>query len=80
MTLFHLQDIHYATLTVEQTLRFALKTKVPHRTTRLRDESREEFIQLVIDTLLKVFAMSHVRNTIVGDAAVRGVSGGERKR
>lgn len=24
--------------------------------------------------------MSHVRDTIVGDAAVRGVSGGERKR
>lgn len=75
-----MQDIHYATLTVEQTLRFALKTKVPHRTSRLRDESREEFIDLVIDVLLKMFGMTHVRSTIVGDAAVRGVSGGERKR
>lgn len=73
-------DIHFPTMTVEQTLRFALKCKVPRGATRLRDESRDSFIEQAIDVLLKMFAMTHVRDTIVGDAAVRGVSGGERKR
>lgn len=73
-------DIHFPTMTVEQTLRFALKCKVPRGATRLRDESRDSFIEQAIDVLLKMFAMDHVRHTIVGDAAVRGVSGGERKR
>ncbi|PWN28796.1 hypothetical protein BDZ90DRAFT_230805 [Jaminaea rosea] len=73
-------DIHFPTMTVEQTLRFALMCKVPHRSSRLRDEGRGAFIDLIIEVLLKMFAMTHVRNTIVGDAAVRGVSGGERKR
>ncbi|CAO1631689.1 unnamed protein product [Sympodiomycopsis kandeliae] len=73
-------DIHFPTMTVEQTLRFALKCKVPRGAVRLRDESRDSFIEQAIDVLLKMFAMTHVRDTIVGDAAVRGVSGGERKR
>ncbi|CAO1631936.1 unnamed protein product [Parajaminaea phylloscopi] len=73
-------DIHFPTMTVEQTLKFALKCKVPRGSARLRDESRSHFIDQAIDVLLKMFAMTHVRETIVGDAAVRGVSGGERKR
>lgn len=73
-------DLHFPTMTVEQTLRFALKCKVPRGKTRLREESRDHFIDSAIDVLLKMFAMTHVRDTVVGDAAVRGVSGGERKR
>lgn len=73
-------DIHFPTMTVEQTLRFALKCKVPRGSMRLSNESRSHFIEQAIDVLLKMFAMTHVRNTIVGDAAIRGVSGGERKR
>jgi ATP-binding cassette subfamily G (WHITE) protein 2 (SNQ2) len=67
-------------MTVAQTLRFALKTKVPKKTQRLRDESRPQFIETLLDVTLKMFGISHVRDTPVGDAALRGVSGGERKR
>ncbi|EPQ27059.1 uncharacterized protein PFL1_05343 [Pseudozyma flocculosa PF-1] len=74
------EDSHFPTLTVEQTLAFALKNKVPHRARRIRGESGKDYIEMCIDVMLKMFGMSHVRHTIVGDAAVRGVSGGERKR
>uniref|UniRef100_V5EA64 ATP-binding multidrug cassette transport protein n=2 Tax=Kalmanozyma brasiliensis (strain GHG001) TaxID=1365824 RepID=V5EA64_KALBG len=74
------EDTHFPTLTVGQTLEFALKNKVPHRSRRLKGESRQDFIEMCIDVMLKMFGMTHVRNTIVGDQAVRGVSGGERKR
>ena len=74
------EDTHFPTLTVGQTLAFALKNKVPNRARRPTGESGNDFIELCIDVLLKMFGMSHVRDTIVGDAAVRGVSGGERKR
>ncbi|EAA35951.1 hypothetical protein GE21DRAFT_25 [Neurospora crassa] len=65
-------DIHLPTLTVEQTLKFSLYNKTKKR---LRGD-----MELIITALLKMFAMSHTRHTIVGDAYVRGVSGGERKR
>ncbi|KAJ1036135.1 hypothetical protein NDA18_000001 [Ustilago nuda] len=74
------EDTHFPTLTVGQTLEFALRNKVPHRSRRLQAESRQQFIETCIDVMLKMFAMTHVRDTIVGDQAVRGVSGGERKR
>lgn len=73
-------DIHFPTLTVAQTLQFALKNKAPTRSKRPSGESRQQFIETVSNVILKMFGMSHVRDTIVGDAFVRGVSGGERKR
>jgi len=73
-------DIHYPTLTVAQTLQFALKNKVPTRTRRLQQETRNDFIDKYKDAILRMFAMSHVQDTIVGDASIRGVSGGEKKR
>ncbi|KAF0321220.1 bmr1-like protein [Colletotrichum asianum] len=71
-------DIHHSTLTVEQTLGFALDTKVPAK--RPAGMSKNDFKQQVITTLLKMFNIEHTRHTVVGDAFVRGVSGGERKR
>lgn len=73
-------DIHFPTLTVAQTLQFALKNKAPTKKSRLSGETRGDFIDTVTDVVLKMFGISHVRDTIVGDAATRGVSGGERKR
>lgn len=73
-------DIHFPTLTVAQTLQFALKNKAPTRSKRPSGETRQQFIDTVSNVVLKMFGMSHVRDTIVGDAFVRGVSGGERKR
>lgn len=65
-------DNHLATLTVEQTLRFALMNK-----TKKHDAKT---IPIIIDALLKMFGISHTKHTLVGDEYVRGVSGGERKR
>ena len=71
-------DLHHPTLTVEQTLGFALDTKMPAK--RPGNMSKSDFKQHVITMLLKMFNIDHTRNTVVGDHFVRGVSGGERKR
>ncbi|KAK4046639.1 ATP-binding cassette transporter snq2 [Microbotryomycetes sp. JL201] len=71
-------DIHHATLTVGQTLKFALNLKTPGK--RLPDESQQHFKDTVLELILKMLGISHTRDTKVGSAQVRGVSGGERKR
>ena len=72
-------DLHFPTLTVEQTINFAATTRAPSQRQRL-GSSLEDYVQSVTDTLLETFGLTHVRNTLVGDAAIRGVSGGEKKR
>jgi ABC-type multidrug transport system ATPase subunit len=69
---------HHPTLTVGQTLDFALECKVPGK--RPAGLSRKEFKEKVIDLFLKMFNIEHTKDTIVGNPFVRGVSGGERKR
>ncbi|KAI6382872.1 hypothetical protein MCOR25_000388 [Pyricularia grisea] len=71
-------DIHHATLTVEQTLGFALDCKIPGKLPA--GITKAQFKKDVITMLLKMFNIEHTRNTVVGGALVRGVSGGERKR
>ena len=73
-------DRHIPTLTVGQTLNFALSTKTPGPNGRLPGVSKKEFNGEVQDTLLKMLNIQHSKNTLVGDEFVRGVSGGERKR
>ena len=73
-------DIHYATLTVAQTLAFALSTKTPGPAARLPGVSRKQFDSEVLETVLKMLNISHTAQTLVGNEFVRGVSGGERKR
>lgn len=65
-------DRHMPSLTVGQTLNFSLLTK-----TKKHDRGN---IGLIVDSFLKMFAMPHTKNTLVGDEFTRGVSGGERKR
>lgn len=71
-------DVHYPTLTVEQTLGFALDVKTPGKLPA--GITRQQFKEKVITTLLKMFNIEHTRKTIVGNSMIRGVSGGERKR
>lgn len=71
-------DLHHATLTVEQTLGFALDTKTPKKLPA--GLTKTEFKKQVITMLLKMFNIEHTRNTVVGGHFIRGVSGGERKR
>ena len=76
----NVDDIHIATLTVAQTLAFALSTKAPSKPGRLPGLTREDHVNEIQKTLLRMLNIQHTENTLVGDAFVRGVSGGERKR
>ncbi|EAU89680.2 hba2 [Coprinopsis cinerea okayama7 len=70
-------DVHFPTLTVEQTIKFAARTRTP----RNRIEyTRAQFIDTLSNILTTVFGLRHARKTPVGDAMIRGVSGGEKKR
>jgi ATP-binding cassette subfamily G (WHITE) protein 2 (SNQ2) len=71
-------DIHFPTLTVDETLRFAAKMRAPH--TRFEDRTRSFYVKNITDIVQAIFGLRHVKNTPVGDAAIRGVSGGEKKR
>lgn len=71
-------DVHHASLTVGQTLGFALDTKIPGK--RPNGMSKKDFKDQVVTLLLKMFNIEHTRDTVVGGPFIRGISGGERKR
>ncbi|KAK9477636.1 ABC-2 type transporter-domain-containing protein [Lipomyces japonicus] len=71
-------DVHFPTLTVDQTLSFAVKIRAPR--TRVDNITRQKYITSVRDVIATVFGLRHAYNTKVGNDYVRGVSGGERKR
>ena len=75
-----IDDHHIATLTVAQTLDFALNIKAPGPKGRLPGVKHTEFVNEIRDRLLQMLNISHTKETLVGDEFVRGVSGGERKR
>lgn len=68
-------DIHQPTLTVKQTLGFALDTKTPGK--RPFGVSKAEFKEKVTNLLLKMFNIEHTANTVIGNQFIRGVSGGK---
>jgi len=66
-------DLHIATLTVAETVRFAAWTRMP-------EGSGEELRERRVDLLLGMMSLQHVRDSRVGDALNKGISGGELKR
>ncbi|KAF5329467.1 hypothetical protein D9619_009293 [Psilocybe cf. subviscida] len=70
-------DVHFATLSVAQTINFAARARTPR--TRV-GETRKQFADKATDMLATLFGLRHALGTPVGDAAIRGVSGGEKKR
>ena len=70
-----LDDIHYPTLSVSQTLSFALSTKTPGPLARLPGLSPEQFNKEFETLLLKSLNIEHTRETLVGNEFVRGISG-----
>ncbi|TFK38290.1 pleiotropic drug resistance ABC transporter, partial [Crucibulum laeve] len=70
-------DVHFPTLTVDQTLKFAATTRAPRERA---NATREEYTNIITGMLTTIFGLRHTRQTPVGDAAIRGVSGGEKKR
>ncbi|KAL1845778.1 ATP-binding cassette transporter snq2 [Paecilomyces lecythidis] len=73
-------DLHYATLTVQDTLSFALKTRTPGKESRIPGESRKEYQKTFLSAIAKLFWIEHTLGTKVGNELIRGVSGGEKKR
>ena len=72
-------DVHFPTLTVNRTMKFALRNKVP----RERPEhlhNRKDYVQEKRDGILESLGIPHTKKTLVGNEFIRGVSGGERKR
>ncbi|KAK8023180.1 ATP-binding multidrug cassette transport protein [Apiospora marii] len=65
-------DLHFAPLSVWQTLTFALMNKT-------KKDARDE-VSIIATALMRIFGISHTKYTAVGDEYTRGVSGGERKR
>ncbi|KAL8757198.1 MAG: hypothetical protein Q9199_002383 [Rusavskia elegans] len=73
-------DLHYATLSVKNTLSFALKTRTPGKASRNEGESRTDYVREFLRVVSKLFWIEHTLGTKVGNEFVRGVSGGEKKR
>ncbi|PYH90416.1 ABC transporter [Aspergillus ellipticus CBS 707.79] len=73
-------DLHYPTLSVRDTLMFALKTRTPDKAARLPGESRKHYQETFLSTIAKLFWIEHTLGTKVGNEFIRGVSGGEKKR
>lgn len=73
-------DLHYATLSVKRTLKFALQTRAPGKESRLEGESKADYIKEFLRVTTKLLWIEHTLNTKVGSEYVRGVSGGEKKR
>jgi len=71
-------DFHFPTLTVNQTLSFAVRNRTP--ATRLPGQTREDYVEDTTTMLMKVFGLYRSKNTLVGNVQIQGVSGGERKR
>lgn len=73
-------DLHYATLTVRDTLMFALKSRTPGQESRLPGETRKQYQETFLSTIAKLFWIEHALGTKVGNELIRGISGGEKKR
>ncbi|OBZ91030.1 ABC transporter G family member 14 [Choanephora cucurbitarum] len=71
-------DQHYPTLTLKQTLQFTLRTKTPGK--RLDGQSKKDFVCEILYLLGNMLGLTKQMDTMVGNAFVRGLSGGERKR
>lgn len=73
------EELFFPSLTVSQTMDFATRLKLPNRLPETMANT-EQFRIEIRDMLLKLVGIQHTLDTKVGDAFVRGVSGGERKR
>ena len=70
-------DVHFPTLTVDQTVELATRLRLPLPEGH---ELRGAMVELRKTAVESILGIHHVRQTFVGDALVRGVSGGERRR
>ncbi|OAL44734.1 hypothetical protein IQ07DRAFT_521429 [Pyrenochaeta sp. DS3sAY3a] len=74
------EELFYPTLTVGETMDFATRLNMPENISTEKTASRAEVRRKFKSFLLNSMGIAHTDSTKVGDAYVRGVSGGERKR
>jgi hypothetical protein len=65
--------IHFFRLTVKEILKFNADARLAVTTTREEKEN-------LINDIIEVLGLYHVKYNIIGDVEQRGLSGGERKR
>jgi ABC-type multidrug transport system ATPase subunit len=72
-------DLHFPTLTVRETIYYSacFKLTAEKGSTSV---SHVEAITSRVNELLKLMGLSHVADSLVGDANRKGISGGQRKR
>jgi ABC-type multidrug transport system ATPase subunit len=63
-------DLLLSNLTVEETIYFAARLKTPANTP----------VHKVVEETMQELGLTHIRDSLIGSATVRGISGGERKR
>ncbi len=66
-------------MTVNQTIKFALRNKVPREREQHPDESGQ-YVKHTKTNILDSLGIGHTTKTKIGNEFIRGVSGGERKR
>ena len=71
-------DVHFPTLTVDQTLSFAANMRTPSVVPS--GMTRSGVVSMITEVVETVFGLRHAKGTLVGDASIRGISGGEKKR
>ncbi|KAG2336970.1 hypothetical protein BDR05DRAFT_1011099 [Suillus weaverae] len=71
-------DIHFPTLTINQTLSFAIRNRTPAM--RLLGQTCKEYVEDTTTRLMKAMGLYHLKDALISNAEVHGVSGGERKR
>lgn len=72
------EELFYPALTVGETMDFATRLNMPESLPE--NSSRKEVRHKFKKFLLNSMGIAHTHDTKVGDAFIRGVSGGERKR
>ncbi|KAK5681587.1 hypothetical protein LTS10_006120 [Elasticomyces elasticus] len=73
------EDLHFPTLTVAETLKFASSSKLPGTRPEHLVE-KKAYMSHKTESILNSLSIAHTSGTAVGDEFLRGVSGGERKR
>ena len=66
-------DVMFRNLTVQETLTYAAKLRLPSKMSRADKEKR-------VNAIIAELGLENCRNVRIGDSENKGISGGERKR
>ncbi|KAJ7852075.1 hypothetical protein B0H14DRAFT_3085739 [Mycena olivaceomarginata] len=59
-------DVHFPTLTVEQTLRFAARLRAPQA--KARFQTRDEYVESMVEILCTIFGLRHKKRVSIAEA------------